>query len=59
MVPVVAAAVKLGSELMGASPYSVKRARPVRSTITFDCHLVISVTAQRREGLRSANVEEG
>ena len=38
MDPGVAAAVKLGSEMMGANPYSVKRARPLRSMTTFACH---------------------
>lgn len=40
--PGVAATVKLGSELMGANPYSVKRARPSRSMMTFACHCRIS-----------------
>ena len=40
--PGVAATVKLGSELTGASPYSVKQARPLRSTTTFACHHGIS-----------------
>jgi len=46
--PGVAATVKLGSELMGASPYSVKRARPLRSTTTFACHNGISTIARPR-----------
>ena len=49
--PGVAATVKLGSEFMGASPYSVKRARPFLSTTMFACDHRISVIAQpgRRE----------
>ena len=35
--PGVAVMVKLGLELMGANPYSVKRARPSRSMMTFAC----------------------
>ena len=40
--PGVAATVKLGSEFMGANPYSVKRARPFLSMTTFACHHRIS-----------------
>jgi len=45
--PGVAATVKLGSELTGASPYSVKRARPLRSTTTFACNDGISTITQQ------------
>ena len=35
--PGVAATVKLGSELVGANPYSVERVRPFLSTTMFAC----------------------
>ena len=41
--------VKLGPELMGANPYSVKRARPLSSTITFACGHVSNVTKQSKK----------
>ena len=47
--PGVAATVKLGSELIGASPYSVKRARPLRSMTTFACRRRISTIKQPRK----------
>ena len=46
--PGVAATVKLGSELMGASPYSVKRAWPLWSMTTFACQHRISTSSQPR-----------
>ena len=46
--PEVAATVKLGLELMGANPYSVKRARPLRSMTTFACRHKISIITHLR-----------
>ena len=43
--PGVATTVKLGSEFMGASPYSVRRARPPRSITTFAYRHRISTIA--------------
>ena len=40
--PGVAATVKLGSELISANPYSVKRGLPLRSMTTFACQHRIS-----------------
>ena len=45
-VPGAAATVKLGSELMGANPYSVNRARPLRSMTTFAYSRGISMIAR-------------
>jgi len=44
----VAATVNLGLELRAASPYSVKRAQPLRSTTTFACQHGVSTTLQLR-----------
>ena len=45
--PGVAATKNLGSELMGANPYSVNRAWPFRSIITFVCYRGISTMIER------------
>ena len=57
--PGVAATVKLGSEFMGANPYSVKRARPFLSTTMFACDHRINAIAQpgRRERERDRGTQ--
>ena len=59
--PGVAATVKLGSEMMGANPYSVKRARPLRSTTTFACRHGISTFTRlgtREKGILTPQVQQ-
>ena len=55
-VPGVAPTVKLGPELMCANPYSVKRARPLRSITTFAYRHGISTVKQQRTEEKEVSV---
>ena len=50
--PGVAPIIKPGSELMGANPYSIKRACPLRSMMAFACYHRVSMITQPRATLK-------
>ena len=59
MYPGVARPVKLGSKLIGASPYSVNRAWPLLSITTFACQHKISTITQVRSREKETDAPNG